>query len=65
MPLYEYKCEKCGEKFETLISLSKINDPVECIKCGSKETTRLFSSFSTSSGSKSISTGSSCSIKGG
>ncbi len=65
MPLYEYRCEKCGEKFETLISLNKISDPVECIKCGSKETTRLLSSFSASSSSKNTSTGSLCSTKGG
>ncbi len=64
MPLYEYKCEKCGEKFEMLVSLSKINDPIECIKCGSTETKRLFSSFSTSSSSKSTSN-SSCSTQGG
>ena len=64
MPLYEYKCEKCGEIFETLISLSKINDPVECAKCGSKETTRLFSPFSASSSGKSKSS-SSCSTQGG
>ncbi len=64
MPLYEYKCEICGEVFETLVSLSKINDPVECVKCGSIETKKLFSSFSTSSSSKSISN-SSCNTKGG
>jgi len=33
MPLYEYKCKKCGEIFEVV---QKVNDPPlkVCIKCG-------------------------------
>ena len=33
MPIYEYKCEKCGEIFEVV---QKINEPPlkKCIKCG-------------------------------
>ncbi|MBN2244997.1 MAG: zinc ribbon domain-containing protein [Candidatus Aminicenantes bacterium] len=33
MPLYEYKCKKCGEVFEVF---QKISDPplTKCIKCG-------------------------------
>jgi len=33
MPIYEFKCEKCGAIFEVL---QKVNDPVQkkCIRCG-------------------------------
>ena len=33
MPIYEYKCEKCGATFEIL---QKVNSPVQkkCILCG-------------------------------
>ena len=65
MPLYEYKCKKCGEQFETLISASKANGPVECASCGSKETERLLSSFCASVGHRSSGTDGSCSPKGG
>ena len=34
MPLYEYKCPNCGNKFEKLLSISK-RDDVKCDKCGS------------------------------
>lgn len=63
MPLYEYKCKKCDNKFETLISASKANDPIACPKCGSTETGKLLSTFCASSGSRATSK-SSCSNKG-
>src|ERR1700759_5063475 len=33
MPLYEYECEKCGNRFE---KIQKFSDPLEttCPKCG-------------------------------
>ncbi|MDI6793769.1 MAG: zinc ribbon domain-containing protein [bacterium] len=40
MPIYEYKCESCNEKFELL---QGINEALECKRCGSKELTRLLS----------------------
>ena len=45
MPLYDYKCEKCGEQFEQLLSASNKNAAVKCPKCNSTKTTRQFSSF--------------------
>jgi len=54
MPIYEYKCENCGERFEKLI----YNDEkIECPKCGSEKVRKLISLFTTSG----ISSGSSCS----
>ena len=35
MPLYEYLCEPCEEKFEVLRSMAKGADPAICPTCGS------------------------------
>ncbi|MCF7885135.1 MAG: zinc ribbon domain-containing protein [Candidatus Marinimicrobia bacterium] len=44
MPIYEYKCSRCGEKFEELIAFSKLNDNnPKCPKCDSKEVERQIS----------------------
>jgi putative FmdB family regulatory protein len=42
MPLYSYKCLKCGESFDSLRNISEIDSPIDCIICGSKETKRIF-----------------------
>ena len=47
MPLYEYQCKKCENKFETLVSFKKSDDPVKCPECGSEETSKLLSTFAT------------------
>jgi putative FmdB family regulatory protein len=56
MPIYEYKCNECGDEFEKLIfDASKDNPP--CPSCGSKHTTRKVSAFgSVSSGGTSCGT---------
>ncbi|MCX5781345.1 MAG: zinc ribbon domain-containing protein [Elusimicrobia bacterium] len=50
MPIYEYLCNKCKEKFEKLI-IEKGNT-VKCPKCGSAEVEKQFSSFSGGSSKK-------------
>ena len=52
MPLYEYECGSCGQRFEKLVSLSKARQGTDCPKCGSRSVRRLMSVFSTA-GSKS------------
>jgi putative FmdB family regulatory protein len=42
MPIFEYKCNSCGEEFELLVMGSK---EVACTRCGSKEVTKKFSVF--------------------
>ncbi|MCL4458735.1 MAG: zinc ribbon domain-containing protein [Chloroflexi bacterium] len=44
MPLYEYKCMNCGQRFERVI---RSNEPVkiECPDCGSERVQRLVSVF--------------------
>lgn len=58
MPLYEYKCNACGKTIELL--LSKNEDAPVCKYCGSKDMTKLMSSFSTSGESKASSDISAC-----
>jgi putative FmdB family regulatory protein len=48
MPVYEYECSACGEKFEVRRSIfaghAKPGE-LKCPKCGSEEPRRVFSSF--------------------
>jgi putative FmdB family regulatory protein len=46
MPIYEYRCNSCGERFESYLSLST-KPPPPCPKCGSTEVTRLWSRINT------------------
>ena len=34
MPIYEYKCTRCSEKFEIRRCLSESGKELECPKCG-------------------------------
>lgn len=43
MPLYEFSCLECNQKFEELISSSV--KMAKCPKCGSIRTAKLFSTF--------------------
>jgi putative FmdB family regulatory protein len=42
MPIFEYKCNVCGEDFEKLVFGNK---EVNCPKCNSKEVKKKFSVF--------------------
>jgi len=44
MPIYRYKCNRCGTEFRELVSLNDGNQ-VRCPVCGSSDVTRLFSRF--------------------
>jgi len=52
MPIYEYKCQKCGNKFELLQNMSATNEGVACPKCGTPKPVKQLSLF-TSSGKRS------------
>ncbi|NCS82712.1 MAG: zinc ribbon domain-containing protein, partial [Ignavibacteria bacterium] len=45
MPVFEYRCQACNEKFEVLHKSSTKIDDVTCPKCQSKENKKLLSSF--------------------
>jgi putative FmdB family regulatory protein len=44
MPIYEFECEQCGERFEELVAAGA--DDVPCPQCGSTGTRRLLSNVS-------------------
>lgn len=46
MPIYEYKCRKCGNIFEKLVFNSDQEEGFVCPTCGGQDTCRLMSSFS-------------------
>jgi putative FmdB family regulatory protein len=55
MPIYEYKCNNCHEKFEVFV-FSHADTIITCSECGSDNTERVLSSFASSGNSG----GSSC-----
>jgi putative FmdB family regulatory protein len=61
LPIYEFKCQKCGSEFEELVFGS--SEDVACPKCESSAVERLMSAFAFKSGDKFVaaSGGSGCS----
>ena len=60
MPIYEFNCNECDERFEILFrSFSDKQKPI-CPKCETRDVTRLMSMFATSSTNKGSSSGKSC-----
>ncbi|MFY9725771.1 MAG: zinc ribbon domain-containing protein [Bryobacteraceae bacterium] len=45
MPLYEYRCQKCGKTFEMLRRMHDADSDLECPECQSEEVERLLSRF--------------------
>ncbi|HLJ03475.1 MAG TPA: zinc ribbon domain-containing protein [Solirubrobacteraceae bacterium] len=42
MPLYDFRCRQCGERFEELVPVQELP---ACPRCGSPEPERLLGSF--------------------
>jgi putative FmdB family regulatory protein len=65
MPIYEYKCQECTNKFELLRSFGRADDAAQCPRCQSDNARRLVSMFASfSKGDGGVMTavgGSSCS----
>ena len=49
MPIYEYECPACGEKFEMRRSITDSDSEVKCVRCGAEKPRRVLSTFSTNS----------------
>ncbi len=49
MPIYEYRCTKCGKDFELMRSMSQMNEAALCPECGS-EAERQVSNFASKVG---------------
>lgn len=43
MPIYEYRCESCDRRFQTMRGMSERLAPVTCDACGSERTELAFS----------------------
>lgn len=63
MPIYEYDCNACGERFSTLTFSHK--EAALCPSCGSADVTKLLSAFSYSGGGGRASSASSYSYPSG
>ncbi|MDY6988870.1 MAG: zinc ribbon domain-containing protein [Thermodesulfobacteriota bacterium] len=65
MPLYEFRCPKCGAEFEHIVFCTD-KDPVKCPTCGAPHPERLLSVFSSgrTSGAGTASATSSCTAAG-
>lgn len=48
MPIYEYRCDKCGEGFSVLRSVAAADKDTTCTECGSKRVKKVMSAFSCS-----------------
>lgn len=46
MPIYEYRCRRCGRDFERLVSIAH-EAPGACPDCGDREPARRYSGFAT------------------
>ena len=45
MPIYEYKCDDCGTKFEKLVRSGTQASEVECPSCGENHLKQELSTF--------------------
>jgi putative FmdB family regulatory protein len=45
MPIYEYECRKCKERFEVLQRMDEDNAGLSCPKCKADKPERVLSAF--------------------
>lgn len=50
MPIYEYRCIRCGSKFELMRRLSDDDEGVTCPDCGAGEPEKVLSLFASGGG---------------
>ncbi len=55
MPIFEYRCGKCGHEFEELESVADRDKARNCPECGSKRVERVVSVFAAKVGGSSVS----------
>jgi putative FmdB family regulatory protein len=46
MPIYEYRCDECGETFELFVRSAAKQAAVTCPSCGSERVRKAISLFS-------------------
>ena len=52
MPIYEYRCAECGEKFELFVRSAARQTAPTCPRCGSTEVHKAISLFGVGGGSR-------------
>jgi putative FmdB family regulatory protein len=45
MPIYEYECSECGERFEVRQAMGKDESDLRCPKCNAAKPRKLISAF--------------------
>jgi putative FmdB family regulatory protein len=60
MPIYEYRCEMCGEAFEVLVRSISRQINLICPKCGSKKVKKALSLFGVGRSTRSNVSNASC-----
>jgi len=56
MPIYEYRCTRCGHVFSRLQRVGASSEGVTCPECGSGEVERMVSTFASGSSGDSAGT---------
>ena len=51
MPIYEYKCEQCGSRYEQIRRMTEADRDLECPECKSTSIKRQLSEFATTTSS--------------
>ena len=51
MPIYEFECKKCSNRFELMRAVSAMNKRAKCPSCNSQATKRLVTNFAFAKGS--------------
>lgn len=59
MPIYEFRCYKCGHRFEKLCPMGETGEKLQCPTCETPAPKRVMSGFC-ASGSDSGGSGSNC-----
>ncbi len=60
MPVYEYRCPKCGERFERFVRSISAQAEVVCPRCGNTKVEKTVSLFAGLTGGNRTSSGASC-----
>jgi putative FmdB family regulatory protein len=50
MPLYEYRCRECGNRFEVLQRLGQGAESLTCPRCGAQQLDKQYSTFASAGG---------------
>lgn len=50
MPIYEYRCRKCGHEFEVMRRITQMDAQAPCPACRSRATSRKVSTFAVARG---------------